>query len=139
VVLWLLPAHEGLDDAHVAPAAGARVLGWFWLLGLGVESFNVIDGDEGYCVTRNKNFTPVMMRLRLQMLMPLSAKCSWKWRISSAVAVSGDRLRNAANRLQLSMWLLCECAPSLRAFMSSIIRWRSGLTVFVLMGNSCLG
>ena len=38
------------------------------------------------------------------------------------VAVSGDRFRNAANRLQLWMWLLCECAPSLRAVMSSIIR-----------------
>ena len=42
-----------------------------------------------------------MMRLRLQMLMPLSAKCSWKRRMSSHVAVSGERLRNAANRLQL--------------------------------------
>ncbi len=48
---------------------------------------------------RNKNFTPVMMRL--QMLMPVSAKCSWKRRTSSGVAVSGDRFRNAANRLQL--------------------------------------
>jgi hypothetical protein len=34
-----------------------------------------------------------------------------------AVAVSGDRLRNAANRLQLEMWLRCVCAPSLREFM----------------------
>jgi alkyldihydroxyacetonephosphate synthase len=25
----------------------------------------------------------------------------------------GDRFRNAAKRLQLEMWLLCECAPSL--------------------------
>jgi len=48
---------------------------------------------------RNKNFTPVMMRL--QMLMPVSAKCSWKRRMSSGVAVSGARFRNAANRLQL--------------------------------------
>jgi hypothetical protein len=30
--------------------------------------------------------------------------------------------RNAANRLQLSMWPLCVPAQSLRAFMSSIIR-----------------
>jgi hypothetical protein len=29
-------------------------------------------------------------------------------------------------------------AQSLRAFMSSIIRWRSGLMVSVLIGNSCL-
>ena len=34
----------------------------------------------------------------------------------------GDRLRNAANRLQLEMWLLCECGPSLREFLSSIMR-----------------
>jgi hypothetical protein len=27
----------------------------------------------------------------------------------------------------------------LRAFMSSIMRWRNELTVSVLMGNSCLG
>ena len=59
--------------------------------------------------------------------------------MSSAVAVSGDRFRNAANRLQLLMWPLCVPAQSLRAFMSSIMRWRSGLTVSVLIGNSCLG
>jgi hypothetical protein len=59
--------------------------------------------------------------------------------MSSAVAVSGERLRNAANRLQLKMWLLCVWLPSLRAFMSSIMRWRNELTVSVLMGNSCLG
>jgi hypothetical protein len=52
-------------------------------------------------VARNRNFTPVMMRLRLQMLMPVSAKCSRKRRTSSGVAVSGDRFRNAAKRLQL--------------------------------------
>ena len=62
------------------------------------------------------------MRLRLQMLTSVSAKCSWNRRISSRVAVSGDRLRNAANRLQLRMWPLCVPAHSLRAFMSSIIR-----------------
>ena len=39
----------------------------------------------------------------------------------------------------------CGCGPSacraqsLRAFMSSIMRWRSGLTASVLIGNSCLG
>ena len=32
---------------------------------------------------------------------PASARCNWKRRISSAVAVSGERLRNAAKRLQL--------------------------------------
>ena len=42
-----MPALEGLDDAHVAATAWARLLGW--LLGLGVERFDVIDGDEGDC------------------------------------------------------------------------------------------
>src|ERR1700731_2479901 len=37
------------------------------------------------------------------------------------------------------MWLRCGCGLSLRAAMSSIIRWRSGLTVLVsLMGSSIL-
>src|SRR6516162_11132744 len=80
-----------------------------------------------------------MMRLRLQMLAPVSTKCSWKRRMSSSVAVSGERLRNAANRLQLLMWPLCVPAHSLRAYMSSIRRWRSGLTVSVVMDDSCLG
>src|SRR6516162_10751995 len=34
-----------------------------------------------------------MIRLRLQMLSPLSTRCSWKRRTSSAVAVSGERPR----------------------------------------------
>src|SRR5215831_18677516 len=68
-----------------------------------------------------------MMRLRLEMLQPLSITLFWKAQMSSEVAVSGERLRNAANRLQLSMWLLCVCSPRLRAIMSSIMRWRSGL------------
>jgi len=67
---------------------------------------------------RNRNFTPVMIRLRLQTLRPASTKCSWKRRTSSAVAVSGERFKNAANRLQLLMWLRCEWGPSLRAVVS---------------------
>ena len=34
---------------------------------------------------------------------------------------------------------LCVPAPSLRAVISSIMRWRSGLTTSMLMGNSCPG
>jgi hypothetical protein len=36
--------------------------------------------------------------LRLQMLTPLSMRWSWKRRTSSGVAVSGERLSQAANR-----------------------------------------
>src|SRR6516165_1125732 len=79
-----------------------------------------------------------MMTLRLQMLTPVSAKCNWNRRMSSNAAVSGDRFRKAANRLQLRMCPRCVPAQSLRAFMSSIMRWRSGLTVLVVIGNSCL-
>ena len=42
-----------------------------------------------------------MMRLRLQILKPVSARCNWNRRDVLAVAVSGERFRNAANRLQL--------------------------------------
>ena len=59
-------------------------------------------------------------------------------RMSAVVAVSGDRFRNAANRWQLRMWPLCVPAQSLRAFMSSIMRWRNGLTVGVLMETPLL-
>src|SRR4249919_4131965 len=74
-----------------------------------------------------------MVQLRLQMLAPASERCNWNRRMSSAVAVSGDRLRNAANRLQARIWPLCVPAQSLRAFMSSIMRWRNGVTVTVLI------
>ncbi len=79
------------------------------------------------------------MRLRLQMLTPISARFSWNRRMSSAVVVSGDRFRNAANRLQLRMWPFCVPAQSLREAMSSIMRWRNGVMDSVLIGNSCLG
>jgi len=50
-----------------------------------------------------------MMRLRLQMVSPSSSmSVSWNRRTSSAVAVSGERLRKAANRLQLWIWLRSE-------------------------------
>jgi hypothetical protein len=45
-------------------------------------------------VTRNKNRTPVMMRLRLQMLMPVSARCSW----NQADVVKGGRVRGSLQK-----------------------------------------
>ena len=42
--------------------------------------------------------------------------------MSSAVAVSGDRFRKAANRLQARIWLFCVGGLSWRALMSSIMR-----------------
>ena len=59
-------------------------------------------------VTRYKNRSPVMVRLRLQMLTLVSERCNWNRRMSSAVAVSGDRFKNAANCFQLRMWALCD-------------------------------
>ena len=61
-----------------------------------------------------------MMRLRLPIVVP-SVSISAQLEIaftSSAVAVSGDRFRKAANRLQLEMWLRWE--------------WRTELA-----GNAC--
>jgi len=63
-----------------------------------------------------------MIRLRLGMLSPLSIRSSWNRRTSSGVAVAGERFKYAANRSQLSMWLLCDAGPNLRAVMSSIMR-----------------
>jgi hypothetical protein len=59
-----------------------------------------------------------MMRLRLPMLTPASASSSWNRRISSELAVSGERSRNAA--------------------MSSIKRRRKGLIEPVVMANASL-
>ena len=39
------------------------------------------------------------MRLRLQMLAPVSIRCSWNRRISSAVAVSGERFKQPGEPL----------------------------------------
>jgi hypothetical protein len=38
-----------------------------------------------------------------EMLVPVSVSCSWNRRISSAMAVSGERFKYAANRLQPPM------------------------------------
>src|SRR5580698_6809008 len=48
----------------------------------------------------------------------------------AAAVIADGRLQRACK---------AQPAQSLRAFMSSIMRWRNGLTVTVLMGNSCLG
>ena len=46
---WLLSRQEGIDDAHAATAARARMLGCFWLFGLGAGVLDGIDRDEWYC------------------------------------------------------------------------------------------
>src|SRR5215469_14622720 len=70
-----------------------------------------------------------MMRLRLQMLTPAAAKCNWKRRISSVVAVLGERWRNAANRLQLRMWPLCVPAelPSIHVLDHAVTQRGDGI------------
>src|SRR6516165_7386398 len=64
------------------------------------SQLHLIESGASIC---NRN--PVMIRLRLQMLAPLSMRCSWERRTSSGVAVSGELFSQAANRLQLEMWL----------------------------------
>jgi hypothetical protein len=36
------------------------------------------------------------------------------------------------------MWHFCVPVESLRAFMSSILRWRTGVVESVVMGSACL-
>ena len=48
-MLRLLPAQEGLDDAHAAAAAGTRMLWRFWLFGLVVDGLDGIVRDEWRC------------------------------------------------------------------------------------------
>jgi hypothetical protein len=70
-------------------------------------------GQQPVVVALNR--VPVMMRLRLQTLVPVPVSCSWNRRISSAVAVSGERFKYAANRLQLPMASLCARVELARA------------------------
>src|SRR6516165_6140964 len=45
-MLGLLAAPEGLDDAHGAAAARARMPGCLWLFGRGIEGLDGIDEDK---------------------------------------------------------------------------------------------
>ena len=71
--------------------------------------------------------------LRMQMLVPLSMSCCWKYFTSSgvavavAVAVSGERPSQAADRLQARRWLVWDAGPRLRDIISAIIRARRGV------------
>lgn len=75
----------------------------------------------------SRNFTPIIVWLRVQILVPLSIRCCWKSRKSSGVAVSGERSSQAANRLQARKWLACDAGPRLRADISAIMRARRGV------------
>lgn len=57
----------------------------------------------------------------------ISCWCSWKRRMSSALAVSGVRPRNTATPRTCRTWSCCVCAPSPRICMSGCMRWRSGV------------
>jgi hypothetical protein len=76
------------------------------------------------------------MRLRFWMVTPLSIRCSWNRRTSSGVAVSGERFRYAANRLQARTCPFCVWGTRPRETMSSIMRWRSGEMLVGLVGES---
>jgi hypothetical protein len=52
-----------------------------------------------------RNLSRVVVLLRVLMVVPLWARCSWKQRTSSAVAVSSECFRKAANLRQAPMWL----------------------------------
>src|SRR3984885_7748934 len=69
---------------------------------------------------------------------PVSVRCSWNARSSSAVAASGERPRKIASLLTARIYSRCVSGTNLRMFMSSSMRWRSGLMGFSLIGGSCL-
>lgn len=48
-------------------------------------------------------WSPVIVRLRVWIEVPVSVRCSWNSRTSSTVALSGERFSQAANRLQARM------------------------------------
>jgi hypothetical protein len=52
--------------------------------------------------------------------------------------VSGDRPRKDAKSLIARMCDFCALSPIPRMRMSSIIRWRSGVTLSSVMETSCL-
>jgi hypothetical protein len=62
----------------------------WYLLGL-TNVIDLICKIQSPQCTRNKHRSPAMMQLRLQMITSASAKCNWNRRISSVVAVSGER------------------------------------------------
>src|ERR1700732_3378822 len=69
---------------------------------------------------------------------PVSVRCSCTARSSAAVAVSGERPRKVASLLTARTYSRCISGTNLRMFMSSSMRWRSGLMGFSLIGGSCL-
>jgi hypothetical protein len=69
---------------------------------------------------------------------PSSVIFNWYDRSSSGVAVSGERPRKAAKCFTFRICAFWVFSPKPRMFISSIIRWRSGLTFSSVMGASCL-
>ena len=53
---------------------------------------------------------------------PVSIRCSWNWRTSSTVAVSGERFSQAANRLQARTWPVRVAFERFREAISSSMR-----------------
>jgi hypothetical protein len=78
-------------------------------------------------VTSKKKRSAVSVAFSVGLPIPLSARCNWNRRRSSALALAGERPRNSARRLTARMYWIWVLAPSLRAVMSSMKRRRSGL------------
>ena len=80
-----------------------------------------------------------MMRLRLQMLRPVFDKVQLK----VANVLGGRRVGGAFEKCRESLAAIdvaaLRAAPSLRASMSSIMRWRSELTAIRAHGELLLG
>ena len=82
--------------------------------------------------TRNLHGVPPRSTKTIPNSVPLIGALTAACRVGRALEPDGEPFA-------AEMWLRCVCGLSLRAAMSSIIRWRSGLTVLVsLMGSSIL-
>src|SRR6516225_7934829 len=59
-------------------------------------------------VTRNKKRTPVMIRLRLQMLAPLSMRCSWKRRATDTPVTYARACDK--RQVEIFRWFMSYCS-----------------------------
>src|SRR6202166_3511501 len=104
----------------------------------------LVDEHETACRLRpverhlEENRSAVTVAWMLGGCKPVSVRCSWNARSSSAVAVSGERPKKPASFLTARIYSRCVSGTNRRMFMSSSMRWRSGLMGFSLIGGSCL-
>lgn len=87
-------------------------------------------------VTPKKNRNEIIRALNVLAEIPFSVIFSCYDCSSSGVAVSGKRPRKAAKCFTFQICAFWVCSPKRRVFLPSVIRWRSGLIFYFVMGTS---